>query len=86
MPKRRAARNPDSYWWVAPAAIAVGGTVALVAYAASGSTPASTQVLLVDLASGPFPAQHKPSAVVVPAGLTTSEPCNICTSDPVSPP
>lgn len=77
MPKRHAARNPDALWWIAPAAIAAGGAVALFAYAASGSAPAATQAFLVDLANGPFPAQHKPSAVVLPAGLTAADPLDV---------
>lgn len=79
MAKRRPSRsNGSSLWWLAPAALAVGG-VAVIAYTATARAASSsdTQVILLDLANGPFPEQRKPSAIVIPAGVGPSDPLDV---------
>lgn len=79
MANRRSTATSD-LWLLAPAAIAVSG-IAIVALAKS--SPAASlasqhaQVLMLDLSNAPFPDQHKPSAVVIPAGIGPSDPLDV---------
>jgi hypothetical protein len=77
--KRRASRNsaPSSFWWIAPAALAVGGVAVIALTATASAASSATQVLMLDLATGPFPEQRKPSAVVIPSGLGPSDPLDV---------
>lgn len=74
-----ASNDSASLWWVVTVAVAVGGAAYAISHAASATPPTQTsaQVLMLDLANSPFPDQHKPSAVVIPACIGPSDPLEV---------